>query len=125
MEIDSGGNEIIQIVILMTIPPLSQGCHISKLPGAPGLNDCALCWVGLVFYSFSVFWDTFVYHYTRIMPNFNDMFLDNYQVLHYGLKCKNNPKWGLVSVASGSDAHLNCLFCCFLAIQTCSQNMVR
>jgi hypothetical protein len=60
-----------------------------------------------VFYSFSVFWDTVVYHYTRIMPNFNDVNLENYQVLDYGLICKYNPKWGLVSVALGLDAHLS------------------
>jgi hypothetical protein len=35
----------------------------------------------LVLYSFSVFWDTFVYHYTGIMPNFNDVYLDNYKAL--------------------------------------------
>ncbi len=48
------------------------------------------------------------------MPNFNDVYLDNYLVLDYGLICKNNPKWGLVSVASGSDAHLSRLSCHFL-----------
>jgi hypothetical protein len=42
----------------------------------------------LVLYFFSVFWDTFVYYYTGIMPNFNDVYLDNYQVLDYGLICK-------------------------------------
>jgi hypothetical protein len=73
-----------------------------------------------VLYYFSVFWDTFVYHYTGIMPNFNDVYLDNYQVLDYGLICKNNPKLGLVSVLSGPNAHLSCLSCCFLVIQTCS-----
>ncbi len=40
------------------------------------------------------------------MPNFNDMYLHNYKVLDYGLICKNNPKRGLVSVASGPDAHV-------------------
>jgi hypothetical protein len=35
------------------------------------------------------------------MPNFNDVYLHNYKVLDYGLICKNDPKWGLVSVASG------------------------
>jgi hypothetical protein len=55
----------------------------------------------LVLNSFSVFWDTFVYHYTGIMPNFNDVYLDNYEVLDYGLICKKCPKWGLVSVALG------------------------
>jgi hypothetical protein len=40
----------------------------------------------------SVFWDTFVYHYTKIIPNFNDVYLDNYQVLDYGQIYKNNPK---------------------------------
>jgi hypothetical protein len=43
------------------------------------------------------------------MSNFNDMYLDNYQVLDYGLICKNYPKSGLVSIASGLDAHLSCL----------------
>ncbi len=71
----------------------------------------------LVFYSFSVLRDTFVYHYTRIMPNFNDVYLDNYQVLDYGLTCKNNPKWGLVLVASGPDANLSCLNCVFLSFR--------
>ncbi len=47
------------------------------------------------------------------MPNFNDVYLDNYQVLDYGLICKNNPEWGLVSVASDPDAHLSHLFCHF------------
>jgi hypothetical protein len=45
------------------------------------------------------------------MPNFNDVYLHNYEVLDYGLICKNNPKWGLVSVASGPDAHLICVSC--------------
>ncbi len=80
--------------------------------------------MSLVFYSFSVFWDTFVYHYTRIMPNFNDVYLDNYQVLDYVLTCKDNPKWGLVLgvslTSSGLDAYLRCLSCRFLVIQTCS-----
>ncbi len=40
------------------------------------------------------------------MPNFNDVYLPNNEVLDYGLIYKNNPKWGLVSVASGPDAHL-------------------
>ena len=34
------------------------------------------------------------------------MYLHNYQVLDYGLICKNNPKWGLVLLASGPDGHL-------------------
>jgi hypothetical protein len=79
----------------------------------------------LVFHSFLVFWDTFVYHYMGIMPNFNDVYSDNFQVLEYGLTCKNYPKWGLVSVALGPDAHLSCFSCCFLLIQTCSQNIAH
>jgi hypothetical protein len=47
------------------------------------------------------------------MPNFNDVYLHNYKVLDNGLICKNNPKWGLVSVVSGPDAHLIYLSCCF------------
>ncbi len=48
------------------------------------------------------------------MPNFNDVYLHNYKVLDYGLISKNNPqKWGLVSVASGVNAHLIQLSCCF------------
>jgi hypothetical protein len=47
------------------------------------------------------------------MPNFNDMYLHNYEVLDYGLICKNTPKWSLVSVVLGHDAHLICLSCCF------------
>jgi hypothetical protein len=51
------------------------------------------------------------------MPNFDDLYLHNYKVLDYGLICKNNHKWGLVSVASGPDAlliHLSCGFSCHL-----------
>ncbi len=40
------------------------------------------------------------------MPNFNDMYLHNNKVLHHGLICRNNPKWGQVLVTSGLDAHL-------------------
>jgi hypothetical protein len=83
-------------------------------------NSTILHPIVLVLHSFSVFWDTFVYHYMRIMPNFNGVYIDNYQVLDYGLICKNNPKWDLVSVVSGPDTHLSWLSCCFLAIQTCS-----
>jgi hypothetical protein len=39
--------------------------------------------------------------------------------IDYGLICKNNPKWGLVSVASGPDAHLSHLSCCF----SCNSDM--
>jgi hypothetical protein len=48
-----------------------------------------------------------------IKQNFNGVYLDNYQVLDYGLICKNNPKWDLFSVASGPDAHLSRLSCRF------------
>jgi hypothetical protein len=54
------------------------------------------------------------------MPNFNDVYLHNYEVLDYGLICKNNPKWGLVSVASGPGAYLIHLSYRFLVIQTYS-----
>ncbi len=47
------------------------------------------------------------------MPNFNDVYLQKYKVLDYGLICKNNSKWVLVSVASGLGTHLNRLFCHF------------
>ncbi len=40
------------------------------------------------------------------MLNFNYEYFHSYNVLDYGLICKNNPKWGLVSVGSGLDAHL-------------------
>jgi hypothetical protein len=43
------------------------------------------------------------------MPNFDDVYLHNYEVLGYGLICKIIKKWGLVSVASGPDANLICL----------------
>jgi hypothetical protein len=42
------------------------------------------------------------------MPNVNDVYLNNYYVLDYGLMCKNNPKWGLVLFMSSPDAHLIC-----------------
>jgi hypothetical protein len=35
------------------------------------------------------------------MPNFNDVYLHNYEVLDNGLICKKYPKWGLVSVVGG------------------------
>jgi hypothetical protein len=103
-------------------------CNGPKMPSPYMMQDsctkemtlsqpCPYTGCALMFYSFSVFWDTFVYHYTRIMPNFNDVYIDNYQVLDYGLTCKKNP---LVLVASGLDAHLSCLSCHFLVIQTCS-----
>ncbi len=41
----------------------------------------------LVLYSFSVFWETFVYRLLGTMPNFNDVYLHNYKVLDYGLIC--------------------------------------
>jgi len=37
---------------------------------------------------------------------FIDVYLHYYEVLEYGLICKNNPKWGLVSLALGLDDHL-------------------
>jgi hypothetical protein len=40
------------------------------------------------------------------MSNLNDVYLHNYQVLDYGLICKNKPKWGLVLLASGPVAIL-------------------
>ncbi len=40
------------------------------------------------------------------MPNFNDVYLDNYQVLDYGLTCKNSPKLGLVLVRVRSHMRL-------------------
>ncbi len=38
-------------------------------------------------------------------------------VLDYGLICKNNPKWGLVSLALSPDGHLICCASCFIVIQ--------
>jgi hypothetical protein len=46
------------------------------------------------------------------MPNFNVLYVHNYEVLNYGLICKNNPKWDIVLVASGPGAHLIHLSCC-------------
>jgi hypothetical protein len=53
------------------------------------------------------------------VPNFNDVYLHNYEALDYGLICKNYSKWGLVSVASDPGAHLirlSCRFSCHLDI---------
>ncbi len=66
-----------------------------------------------------LFWGHICVSYMVIMPNFNDVYLHNYQVLDYGLICKNNPKWGLVSVVLGLDAHLSHLSCRF----TCHPDM--
>jgi hypothetical protein len=57
------------------------------------------------------------------MPNFNVVYLHNYELLDYGLIYKNIPKWGLDSVVLGPGAHFICLSFCFHVIQTCSQNM--
>jgi hypothetical protein len=59
------------------------------------------------------------------MPNFDDVYLHTYKVLDYGLIRKNNPEWGLVSVASGPDAHLICLYGCFSCHSDMWKNMAR
>jgi hypothetical protein len=51
------------------------------------------------------------------MPNFDDVYPHNYKIIDYGVICKNNRKWGLVSLASDPNAHLICWTGHFLVIQ--------
>ena len=60
----------------------------------------------LVCISFSVSRDTFVSLLFRTSLNFKHLYPYNYEVLENILKCKKDPKWVIVSLVLGLDAHL-------------------
>jgi hypothetical protein len=77
--------------------------------GIRSTQSVAICVKGYIFVLREKEIDTSVYDLFVVMGRIcviNDVYLHKYQVLDYGLICKNNPKWGLVSLASGPDGHL-------------------
>jgi hypothetical protein len=50
--------------------------------------------------------DTFVSLLFRTSLNFKHLYPYNYEVLENILKCKKDPKWVIVSLVLGLDAHL-------------------